>query len=118
MGADVVVDPARRQPYATWESMPRCASRRRAAAAAGDAAGPKPALIFECVGVPGLIQQTFEGAPRDARIVVVGVCMEPDRIEPMFGIVKELNLQFVLGYTPEEFADAAPDRGRPVDAAR
>ena len=22
----------------------------------------------------------------------------------MFGIVKELNLQFVLGYTPEEFA--------------
>ena len=25
-------------------------------------------------------------------------------IEPMFGINKELNLQFVLGYTPEEFA--------------
>jgi threonine dehydrogenase-like Zn-dependent dehydrogenase len=30
--------------------------------------------------------------------------MEPDTIEPMFGIVKELSLQFVLGYTPEEFA--------------
>ena len=30
--------------------------------------------------------------------------MEPDRIEPMFGIVKELSLQFVLGYTPDEFA--------------
>ena len=30
--------------------------------------------------------------------------MEPDRIEPLFGIVKELSLQFVLGYTPEEFA--------------
>jgi hypothetical protein len=28
---------------------------------------------------PGLIQQVFEGAPRDARIVVVGVCMETDR---------------------------------------
>ena len=26
----------------------------------------KPALIFECVGVPGLLQQVFEGAPRDA----------------------------------------------------
>ena len=38
------------------------------------------------------------------RIVVVGVCMEPDTIEPMFAIFKELNLQFVLGYTPEEFA--------------
>ncbi|MBI3198343.1 MAG: hypothetical protein HYZ40_12730 [Rhodospirillales bacterium] len=30
--------------------------------------------------------------------------MEPDTIEPMFAIFKELNLQFVLGYTPEEFA--------------
>ncbi len=64
----------------------------------------KPALIFECVGVPGLIQQVFEGAPRDARIVVVGVCMETDRAEPMLGILKELNVQYVLGYTPEEFA--------------
>jgi threonine dehydrogenase-like Zn-dependent dehydrogenase len=35
---------------------------------------------------------------------VVGVCMERDHFEPMFGINKELNLQFVLGYTPEEFA--------------
>jgi threonine dehydrogenase-like Zn-dependent dehydrogenase len=64
----------------------------------------KPALIFECVGVPGLLQQVFEGAPRDARIVVVGVCMETDRSEPMLGIMKELNVQYVLGYTPEEFA--------------
>ena len=64
----------------------------------------RPALIFECVGIPGLIQQVFEGAPRDARIVVVGVCMETDRTEPMLGIMKELNVQYVLGYTPDEFA--------------
>jgi threonine dehydrogenase-like Zn-dependent dehydrogenase len=85
MGADIVVDPAKEDPYA------RLAPDKRTA-------------VFECVGVPGLIQQTFEKAPKDARIVVVGVCMEKDRIEPMFGIVKELSLQFVLGYTPEEFA--------------
>ena len=36
--------------------------------------------------------------------MIVGVCMETDRIEPFFGIIKELNVQFVLGYTPEEFA--------------
>jgi threonine dehydrogenase-like Zn-dependent dehydrogenase len=42
-------------------------------------------------------------APPGARVVVVGVCMERDSIEPMFGINKELNLQFVLGYTQEEF---------------
>jgi threonine dehydrogenase-like Zn-dependent dehydrogenase len=35
---------------------------------------------------------------------VVGVCMETDRSEPMLGIMKELNVQYVLGYSPEEFA--------------
>jgi threonine dehydrogenase-like Zn-dependent dehydrogenase len=85
MGADIVIDPAKEDPYA------KLAPAKRTA-------------VFECVGVPGLIQQTLEKAPRDARIVVVGVCMELDTIEPMFAIVKELSLQFVLGYTPEEFA--------------
>jgi threonine dehydrogenase-like Zn-dependent dehydrogenase len=85
MGADVVVDPAKESPYAKL-------------------AADKRAAVFECVGVPGLIQQVFEKAPRDARIVVVGVCMELDHIEPLFAIFKELNLQFVLGYTPDEFA--------------
>jgi threonine dehydrogenase-like Zn-dependent dehydrogenase len=46
----------------------------------------------------------LEGAARHARIVVVGVCMEHDQFEPFFAIRKELNLQFVLGYTAEEFA--------------
>ncbi|CAN5921913.1 zinc-binding dehydrogenase [soil metagenome] len=85
MGADLVIDPAKEAPY-------------------GKLAPGHRAVIFECVGVPGLLQQIFEAAPRDSRIVVAGVCMEPDRIEPFFGIVKELSLQFVLGYTPEEFA--------------
>ena len=44
------------------------------------------------------------GAERGCRFVVVGVCMESDPIRPMLAITKELNLQFVLGYTPEEFA--------------
>ncbi len=85
MGADIVVDPALESPYVKLDP-------------------GKRAAIFECVGVPGVLQQMFERVPRDARVVVVGVCMEPDTIEPMFGIVKELSLQFVLGYTPEEFA--------------
>lgn len=85
MGADVVIDPARENPYARLSA-------------------DKQAMIFECVGVPGLIQQILEGAPRGARVVVAGVCMEADTIEPLFAIVKELNLQFVIGYTPDEFA--------------
>ena len=45
------------------------------------------------------------GGPDDTRVVVVGVCMQPDTIHPFFGIGKELNLQFVLGYDPMEFSD-------------
>ncbi len=105
LGADIVVDPARESPYASWEE-----------AAAPEGGGPpvglipglganlRPGVLFECVGVPGVIQQMMEGAPRNARIIVVGVCMEQDHLEPMFGINKELNLQFVLGYQPLEFA--------------
>ena len=51
-----------------------------------------------------MIDAILTNAPAQARIVVVGVCMEADTIYPMLGISKELNLQFVLGYTPDEFA--------------
>jgi threonine dehydrogenase-like Zn-dependent dehydrogenase len=106
MGADIVVDPARSKLYATWAEHAQMSPEEKAARPPLQALLPalKPALIFECVGIPGLIQQVFEGAPRDARIVVVGVCMETDRSEPMLGVMKELNVQYVLGYTPEEFA--------------
>jgi threonine dehydrogenase-like Zn-dependent dehydrogenase len=108
MGADVVVDPRQSQPYASWAEHAAMSEAEKAARPAFQAHLPalKPALIFECVGVPGLLQQVFEGAPRDACIVVVGVCMESDRSEPMLGILKELKVQYVLGYTPEEFASS------------
>jgi threonine dehydrogenase-like Zn-dependent dehydrogenase len=106
LGADIVVDPLKSQPYATWAEHAQMSDAEKAARPPLQAMLPalKPAIIFECVGVPGLLQQVFEGAPRDARIVVVGVCMETDRSEPMLGIMKELNVQYVLGYTPDEFA--------------
>jgi 2-desacetyl-2-hydroxyethyl bacteriochlorophyllide A dehydrogenase len=66
-------------------------------------AGDGPDIIFECVGAPGLINQTMMEAPRGARIVVAGVCQQPDTIMPLMGIVKELELQFVLGYRPADF---------------
>jgi threonine dehydrogenase-like Zn-dependent dehydrogenase len=105
MGADIVVDPAEHSPYRRWEAA--MAQSAEAAPLLGSllAAPPsRPGVIFECVGVPGIIQQVLEGATRQARIIVVGVCMEQDHFEPFFGINKELNIQFVLGYTPEEFA--------------
>jgi threonine dehydrogenase-like Zn-dependent dehydrogenase len=106
LGADVVVDPAETTP---WESWREAAVRRdpdRAPQLPPWLPGPprRPAVVFECVGVPGILDQLMAAAPRGTRIVVVGVCMEADTIHPMLGISKELNLQFVLGYTQEEFA--------------
>src|SRR5206468_7497799 len=47
----------------------------------------------------------MKDAPGQSRIVVVGVCMQPDRVYPFVGISKELRLQFVLAYDAFEFAD-------------
>ncbi|RPA65605.1 alcohol dehydrogenase [Gordonia oryzae] len=68
-------------------------------------ATPKGPIVFECVGVPGMIEQVMTGAPLRSRIVVVGVCMESDAIRPAMGINKELELRFVFGYDPAEFHD-------------
>ena len=72
-------------------------------------AGARPPSIANRAGRPrcrrgGVLDRLMASAPRGTRIVVVGVCMEADTIHPMLGISEELNLQFVLGYTPEEFA--------------
>jgi len=68
-------------------------------------AAPKHPVIFECVGVPGVIENIIDGAPLFSRVVVVGVCVGPDRFEPALAINKEIDLRFVVGYTPLEFRD-------------
>lgn len=125
-GADVVVDPAVDSPYeqrtkgqltqapALYElalgsmkklrMVPGWQHVYRAAEAAG-AAGPKRPVIFECVGVPGMIDSVMAAAPLTARVVVVGVCMGTDNIRPTMALAKELDVRFVFGYTPLEFYD-------------
>jgi|SRR5581483_8162579 len=65
---------------------------------------PRP-VIFECVGVPGILDQVIASAPLYSRVVVVGVCMGADAIRPSMAINKEIELRFVVGYTPLEFRD-------------
>ncbi len=126
-GADLVVDPAYESPFPPGRGHLASAAevldlavdsmeklRRiplvpwwqvyRAAEALG-AATPKRPVVFECVGVPGVIDQLVAAAPLYSRVVVVGVCMQPDRIRPAMAINKEIDLRFVIGYTPLEFRD-------------
>ena len=69
------------------------------------AAGPKRPVIFECVGVPGVIDAVVAAAPLQSRVVVAGVCMKGDHFRPAMAVGKEIDLRFVFGYTPLEFRD-------------
>lgn len=104
LGADVVIDPSKESPHARWESygVPTARAAQSMARMMGKTFG-RP-VVFECVGSPGILQSLIEAAPAGSQIVVAGVCMETDRIEPAIAITKEIELTFVLGYTPEEFA--------------
>jgi threonine dehydrogenase-like Zn-dependent dehydrogenase len=106
MGADVVIDPKEKSPYESWKQMAAYSDPSKAPPQMPWMPGPalRPAVVFECVGVPGVIDSIMSSTQPGARLVVVGVCMEQDHIQPMNGINKELNIQFVLGYSPEEFA--------------
>jgi threonine dehydrogenase-like Zn-dependent dehydrogenase len=126
-GADVVVDPAEGSPYeaasgkgvitdmpsalelvvSTRERLGRLPFGWWHAWRLGEklGAGPKFPVIFECVGVPGVIDSIVDGAPLMSRVVVVGVCVGPDEFKPALAINKELDLRFVIGYTPLEFRD-------------
>ena len=126
-GADVVIDPAATSPFASWKDygfigeldgglsllldtreklgklpIPWWHTWRLA-----DTLGlaPKRPVIFECVGVPGVLQNIIDGAPLTSRVVVVGVCSKTDQIEPAIAINKEIDLRFVLAYTPLEYRD-------------
>jgi len=79
------------------------ASKEIVADAFARAAGGPPDVIFECVGVPGMIQQCVGLAPARSRVVVVGVCMHPDTFMPGLAILKELTLKFVVAYRKADF---------------
>jgi threonine dehydrogenase-like Zn-dependent dehydrogenase len=127
-GAEVVVDPAEDSPYASAPEHGHLATVPAAldaavgamdklqrlpvpwhhvwrAAEALGAATPKSPVIFECVGVPGVIDGIIAGAPLFSGVVVVGVCMGTDQIRPAMAVNKEIDLRFVVGYTPIEFRD-------------
>jgi threonine dehydrogenase-like Zn-dependent dehydrogenase len=127
-GAHIVIDPAHDSPFATagsrkgvitavpelaelgvgameklrklpgWNHVYRIADKLGAAA-------PKRPIVFECVGVPGIIDSILVAAPFNSRVIVAGVCMGTDHFKPTLAISKEIDLRFVLGYTPLEFRD-------------
>ena len=87
MGADAVVDPGREDPAGAVRAI----------------AGREPDVIFECVGVPGTINDAIQLCPIQGRVVVAGACGEQDTFFPLLGIIKEVEMKFVLAYRKDEF---------------
>ena len=126
-GADVVVDPAETSPFTagpgrghltditkglelavgTREKLERLPVGWWHMWRLGEALGalPKHPVIFECVGMPGVIESIIDGAPLFSRVVVVGVLVGADKITPAMAINKEIDLRFAFAYTPLEFRD-------------
>jgi len=103
IGADVVIDPKETSPYGAWSEL------------AGPALPSSPLMeveqrpntvVFECVGVPGMLATVMDSAVPHSRIIVVGVCIQPDTFTPMVATVKEVSIRYVFAYRPAEFARA------------
>lgn len=95
------------------------ASSQDVATAFAEHTGGAPDVIFECVGIPGMLMQCIGLAPSRGKVVVAGVCIEPDNVLPVLAILKELQFNFVLGYQKSHFEFTlemlASDRIRALD---
>jgi threonine dehydrogenase-like Zn-dependent dehydrogenase len=81
MGAHTAVDPRELSPYGP---IPDLGNRR-------------PNLVYECVGLPGLLQQIIAAVAFEARIVMGGYCMEADQFFVFAAQNKRLTVHFAAG---------------------
>ena len=62
-----------------------------------------PTVVFECAGVPGLIQKGIDLVVPRGRVIVVGLFDGEDRFVPQLALVKQLRLIFTIAYTRDDF---------------
>ncbi len=62
-------------------------------------------VVVDCVGKPGLLDTCVGATVTKGRVVVAGVCVEPDPYLPVLALLKELRVAFSVYYRPEEFRE-------------
>ncbi len=85
-GADIVLDPREMSPYAPIP----------------DLGSAQVNLVYECVGMPGLLQQIIESVGFGARIVMGGYCMAPEELYVFAAQNKRLTVHFAGGEEPQD----------------
>lgn len=86
MGADIAIDPRELSPYAPIPDL----GMRRAT------------IVYENVGMPGLLQQIIQSVGFDARIVMGGYCMEAEQLLVFAAQNKRLTVMFAGGEEPQD----------------
>jgi 2-desacetyl-2-hydroxyethyl bacteriochlorophyllide A dehydrogenase len=80
-GAHVAVDPRERSPYGPLS----------------DIGNKQATLVYECVGLPGLLSQIIAGVGFEARIVMGGYCMQQEQFFIFAAQNKRLTVHFAAG---------------------
>jgi (R,R)-butanediol dehydrogenase/meso-butanediol dehydrogenase/diacetyl reductase len=86
MGADVFLDPADASPEAAIRAL-----------------GGAPDVVYECVGVPGMIARGIDYVRPRGTVVVLGLCTREDRFTPFTLVAKEVRLQASAFYDRRDF---------------
>lgn len=81
MGADIAIDPREVSPYSP---IPTLGNRRAT-------------IVYECVGVPGLLDQIMRSVGFGAKIVMGGFCLDPEEIFVPCGQMKRMKIHFACG---------------------
>ncbi len=68
--------------------------------------GGKPDIVFECVGIPGLIAQAVEQVANRGTILLLGLCTRPDTFNSFAMLQKEVRLVTSAFFTRGEFESA------------
>lgn len=67
------------------------------------ALGGLPDVVFECIGVPGMLGKAIELVRPRGTVVVLGNCMLPDSVVPALMLFKQVRVQGSMVYSRREF---------------
>jgi threonine dehydrogenase-like Zn-dependent dehydrogenase len=67
------------------------------------ALGGAPDIVFECIGVPGMLGMAAEIVRPRGTVLVLGNCMLPDTVVPALLLFKQLRVQGSMVYSRREF---------------
>ena len=92
MGADVVIDPAEVSPYRAWREV--AFGSPEPIRDIMNVVEMKGCVVFECVGVPGVLDGIIAGCERGTRVFSAGGPPEGEHLHTMTAKRKGLNIQF------------------------